>query len=367
MEIKILIFSKSFQVILIYIFFYLPFQVNNKRSIYMYQSEINLIIKGIGQIPFLNEQFYRRATQVIVNGISIDPNINYYNFTDTLNNVTIKFDGEITSCKNMFNGLKNIKEIDLSNFDTSKVTDMDSMFYLCTNLEKINFGNINTSLVKNMKYLFHYCYNLSSIDVSNFDTSSVTTTHSMFRFCTSLTSINVSNFNTHNMVDITDIFGGCSKLTSIDLSNFDTSKVKYMQGIFYRCYQLRRIDLRNFNTSSAINLVGIFHYCNSLVYVNLYNFIIKENADISKLFLGVNKNVKICVNNEEARLILKTNNSNLSFNCSDICFNENIKIDLKNNQCIESCKISDYKYEYDNYCYEKCPNNTFVSINNEYS
>ena len=367
MEIKILIFSKSFQVILIYIFFYLPFQVNNKRNIYMYQSEINLIIKGIGQISFLNEKFYRRATQVIVNGNSIDPNINYYNFIDTLNNVTIKFDGEITSCKNMFNGLKNIKEIDLSNFDTSKVTDMDSMFYLCTNLEKINFGNINTSLVKNMKYLFHYCYNLSSIDVSNFDTSSVTTTHSMFRFCTSLTSINVSNFNTHNMVDITDIFGGCSKLTSIDLSNFDTSKVKYMQGLFFQCYQLRRIDLRNFNTSSAINLVGIFHYCNSLVYVNLDNFIIKENANISRLFLGVNKNVKICVNNEEARLILKTNNSNLSFDCSDICFNENIKIDLKNNQCIESCKISDYKYEYDNYCYEKCPNNTFVSINKEYS
>ena len=55
----------------------------------------------------------------------------------------------------MFKGLTNIIEIDLSNLDTSKVTNMSYMFVVCSDLGKINFGNINTSLVNNMENLFH--------------------------------------------------------------------------------------------------------------------------------------------------------------------------------------------------------------------
>ena len=118
----------------------------------MNQSEIKLVIKGgEGANYFLNNTFYKNASEVFVKDNQIDSNINPYNFNNGLNNVTIKFDDDITSCKNMFSGLNNIIEIDLSNFDTSKVTDMDSMFYMCTNLENINFGNINTSLVINMR------------------------------------------------------------------------------------------------------------------------------------------------------------------------------------------------------------------------
>ena len=51
----------------------------------------------------------------------------------------------------MFEGVTTMKEIDLSNFDTSKVTTMASMFNQCVDLEKITFGNIVTSSVKNME------------------------------------------------------------------------------------------------------------------------------------------------------------------------------------------------------------------------
>ena len=109
----------------------------------------------------LSESFYEYPSQVIVNDIlSKSCKKNCTMHCDLNNNVTLIFDREITSCANMFSGLKNIKEIDLSNFDTSKVTDMNSMFKECTNLEKINFGNINTSLVKDMNNLFLSCENL---------------------------------------------------------------------------------------------------------------------------------------------------------------------------------------------------------------
>ena len=237
------LFDSFFRVNLLLVVLSLLFSVNNLRNnFFVNQSEIKLVIKGgEGANYFLNNAFYKNPSKVFVNDNQIDSNINPYNFNNGLNNVTIKFDDDITSCKNMFSGLNNIIEIDLSNFDTSKVTDMDSMFYKCTNLEKINFGNINTSLVKNMRYLFHYCYKLSSIDLSNFDTSSVTDIDSIFRYCTSLTSINVSTFNTKNVENMLDIFAYCYVLTSVDLSNFDTSKVTNMRGIFYRCYKIRDI------------------------------------------------------------------------------------------------------------------------------
>jgi len=40
------------------------------------------------------------------------------------NNITLVFEDEVTSCERMFYVLTNIKEIDLSGFDSSKVTNM---------------------------------------------------------------------------------------------------------------------------------------------------------------------------------------------------------------------------------------------------
>ena len=50
--------------------------------------------------------------------------------------------------------IKNILEIDLSNFDTSQVTNMNSMFERMTNLTTLNVSNFNTSKVTDMIYMF---------------------------------------------------------------------------------------------------------------------------------------------------------------------------------------------------------------------
>ena len=54
----------------------------------------------------------------------------------------------------MFYKCKRLKSIDLSNFDTSKVTDMGSLFYECSQLIEIKIDNFNTSSVVNMGDIF---------------------------------------------------------------------------------------------------------------------------------------------------------------------------------------------------------------------
>ena len=93
-----------------------------------------MIIHGEGSLNILNSGFNSEPSEVIVNGVS-QPNCRKScQFDNGLNNVTIKFNTQIESCENMFNGIKSIIEIDLSKFDASKVNSMYGMFGECTTI-----------------------------------------------------------------------------------------------------------------------------------------------------------------------------------------------------------------------------------------
>jgi surface protein len=134
--------------------------------------------------------------------------INYLNRTNTdseeLNiksgtKIEIHYNTPITNIENYFAGEGDsnniyIESIDLSQFDTSLVSNMNSLFYGCTTLKSIDFSNINTSLVRSMQGMFSNCIHLKSIDLSNFDTSLVNDMNNMFYNCTQLQSLNLSIF-----------------------------------------------------------------------------------------------------------------------------------------------------------------------------
>ncbi|ELU5122911.1 BspA family leucine-rich repeat surface protein [Listeria monocytogenes] len=91
----------------------------------------------------------------------------------------------------------------------------------------------------------------TSLDLSNLDTSNVTDMSGMFSHCAA-TSLDVSNFDTSNVTDMEAMFYDCAA-TSLDLSNFDTSNVTEMRTMF--CYSaVTSLDLSNFDTSNAITL-----------------------------------------------------------------------------------------------------------------
>ena len=50
----------------------------------------------------------------------------------------------------MFYGCKNLKELNLSNFNTDNVRDMEEMFSACKNLKYLDLSKFNT---KNVLYM----------------------------------------------------------------------------------------------------------------------------------------------------------------------------------------------------------------------
>lgn len=114
--------------------------------------------------------------------------------------------------------------------------------------------------------MFFGCSSLTGIDVSNFNTSNITNMRGMFRGCSSFTSIDVSNFNTNNVTTMNDMFCDCSSLTSIDISGFNTSNVTDMSSMFKGASQLQTITVsNNFVTTNVTTDSNMFLDCTSLV------------------------------------------------------------------------------------------------------
>ena len=141
----------------------------------------------------------------------------------------------------MFNSYSSLTSLDVSNWDTSNVTDMSYMFSQCQSLTSLDVSNFDTSNVTNMSYMFYLCYSLTSLDLSNWDTSNVTNMYGMFYSCNNLASLDVSNFDTSNVTDMNYMFYNCKSLTSLDASNFDTSNVTSMSYMFRRCNSLTTV------------------------------------------------------------------------------------------------------------------------------
>ena len=191
---------------------------------------------------------------------------------------------KVTDMSLMFYGMSNVTALDLSNFDTSEVTNMGGMFYGMSNLTTLNVSHFDTSKVTDMSLMFYGMSNVTALDLSNFDTSKVTNMGNMFSIMTNLTSLNLSSFNTSEVTNMGFMFYGIPNLNSLDLSNFDTSKTTKMSFMFYGMRNLTALNLSSFNTSQVTDMSGMFYDMPSLTSLNLSHFDTSKVTDMHFMF-----------------------------------------------------------------------------------
>ena len=212
-------------------------------------------------------------------------------------NVTIGSNNKIyanpSSTSRLFSFLTNVTSIDLSNMDTSGVTNMGAMFWSDTSLTDINFGdNFDTSNVIYMGRMFENCSSLKTLDLSTFDTSNVEAmgtrynNDGMFQGCSSLTSLDLSNFDTSNATSMSYMFKDCSSLTSLNLSGFRGDKVTNMSYMFEGCTNLQSVDLSNFKPQNSVEIAFMFNGCKNITGISLNDFKIK--GDLAATFSNCN-------------------------------------------------------------------------------
>ncbi len=190
-------------------------------------------------------------------------------------------DKPVVSMSFMFSRSK-AKSLDVSNFDTSNVTDMSNMFQESAATEIKGLENFNTSKISSMDYMF-YESQASSLDLSSFDTSNVTTMNCMF-WRTKATEIKgLENFDTSKVTEMNNMFAQ-SEFKEIDISNFDTSNVTDMQFMFTGM-KVISLDLSSFDTSKVTNMFGMFSGMENLetIYVST-KFDVSNVTESSNMF-----------------------------------------------------------------------------------
>lgn len=89
------------------------------------------------------------------------------------------------------------------------------MFYSCSSLKTLNVSNWNTKKVTNMSLMFADCDGLTILDLSNWDTENVTDMGSMFSSDDKLKTIYASNrYNPDKVIDSQFMFGSCRSLVA---------------------------------------------------------------------------------------------------------------------------------------------------------
>ena len=105
----------------------------------------------------------------------------------------------------------------------SSVTNMQAVFQDCTNLTELDVSNWDTSKVTNMSYFLggEEDKKIRKLDVSKWDTGKVTNMSHMFALCSKLSHIYASSkWNTSNVTSSAYMFYNCTSLP-----NFDSSKI----------------------------------------------------------------------------------------------------------------------------------------------
>jgi surface protein len=320
-----------YDIIIIFILSQIILITCKQRKLQYNISSIHLKINGTGNINIISNSFTNIPNKVFKNGVEtfIQTNpktINCEPSDNNINNITLIWNTELISVANMFEGCSNIIEIDLSDFNSSKIIDMNRMFLNCNSLRSINFFNFDTSLVISMGDLFVNCYSLSSLDLSHFNTSKVEKMSSMFL--------------------------NCQSITSLDLSNFDTGNVDYMFNMFSGCTKLNFLDLSNFNTSKNPTWEHMLSNCDSLVYINLKNAIIKK-SEILAQFPNLNSHeLTICSNMDNLVNHFKMDKTII---CNNSIFNDEKEY---------RCRITHSTILYNKYSCQICGESYFSKYNN---
>ncbi|EKP7339191.1 BspA family leucine-rich repeat surface protein [Listeria monocytogenes] len=215
-------------------------------------SEVNFSEKA--EASSANQQSEERpSTKAVTSGGFPNGSTATWNFDDTTGTLTISggtlvgpSDGSILNPETAKTSIS-----DLTGIDVNRITDIV--------LEDKVFASGSWA------HLFSYIH-ATSLDLSNFDTSKVTVMRYMF-FKSSITSLDLSSFDTSQVTDMSWMFSE-SATASLDLSSFDTSSVTSMRGMFSES-AATSIDVSSFDTSKVTDMHYMFDRASQLQNITL--------------------------------------------------------------------------------------------------
>ena len=297
-----------------------PYSIYNRHLEPSIDNSITLIINGPGNnIAILGNDYSNTLpNQIYINDSPTQRSKKVNLIKEGENIIKLKWNNKLSHARYMFAGCQSIISIDLTKLDASSITDISNLFYNCNSLKFVNLTNVIFDIAITMWEAFSGCKSLISIDTTNFNHPSYVSFRYALKDCISLVSLDLSNLNYNGVIKTEEFFYNDQSLLLLDLSNFDGSFIQSTKDEFKGCNQLKYINLKNY--------VGI---------------------DIFKTI--PNNNLIICMDNfGKLSNSFSLKQKNIVNNCSDVCFQKPIILDVNDKRCYYDCpKLNDKFCNYD--------------------
>lgn len=173
--------------------------------------------------------------------------------------------------------------------------DAGGMFNGCTNLRFIDLTNFDISRLTNVSYMFKMCYNLNSMDFSNFTIpeSGILNMSNMFQQAyqgqPNGREIKFFKCNDDYTRDLNYIFDSCTSLAKVDMSGFN-SKISYFGYAFRNCQRLEEIDISGIDLTTITNYTQIFRSTGSGLTDGKLTKVYVKNKDCQDWILNLSSN-----------------------------------------------------------------------------
>ena len=176
--------------------------------------------------------------------------------------------------------------IDIRGWDTSKCNRMDAMFRYTHPKEIYGLEDLNTSNVTDMNFMLCQC-EIKELDLSKWDVSKVTNLELFIQSSSEITSLNLNNWDTSKVTNFNGLFQYCDKLSDLKF-DFRTPSLTSMETIFDRCMGLTELDLSKWDVSQVSSMFAAFNDCRNLTYLRLSNWNMQNVTNISRMFDNAN-------------------------------------------------------------------------------
>ncbi|WEV63928.1 BspA family leucine-rich repeat surface protein [Bifidobacterium sp. ESL0732] len=194
----------------------------------------------------------------------------------------------------MFKGDKSLERIDLSKWDTRKVTDVSGMFSGATKLRRVNVRGWDVSAVADFSGMFDGASSLNAVDGINDWTMESSATKSgrsmadMFAG-TAFTSLDLSRWKTGKVTDMSGMFSNAKSLTNVKFADWDLSQATNVSRLFAGDTAMQQVDLHNWNAPQVTDMSYLFANQSDLKKVDITGWNTPSLNNVSYMFLGDGK------------------------------------------------------------------------------
>ena len=242
----------------------LPISMNNSFSGLTMCTEIDLSKLNVSHCKKMNYLFYKSDSKDIE-----VPSMNIIGIEDW-NTISLE------NIDNLLSGTKSTNELNLSKWNVTNVISLINCFDDTEDIPSLNLSNWNLAKFNTFNNLFGgytnndpegnlqtFCH---KINMSNWNTSHITDLSTMFYYCSTLEELNVSRWDVSNITNVTKMFAGDSEglgaesqlKTIIGLETWDISNWKTLDNFLVRAFHLEKFDISTWNTKNITSFNSTF-------------------------------------------------------------------------------------------------------------